>query len=181
MANLLPHNAQKTVFLAVVARVLVTLCVVCVIATTIGVTAVAPAYIVWDSERGAREYELASLQAVNGYDYKTLQEEVVAVNRQTKIVQTLSARAGGVTKAIRAVSVAQPTGVSISRFVYSAPLEGTDVSRLAVTATISDADAQDIFLNSLHANSLFDSVDVPIAALVRESGDDVTIDMTGLF
>ena len=180
MANLLSTSAQKHVFVETLNSVAVALCILGAIPTIVGIAALVPAYVTWQEETRTREYELASLEGVQGYDYVELAETVSSTNKRLKILNVLSS-GESVANAIRTAGRALPAEGSITKLEYHKSVGAEKEGHLQVVADVGTEDNKDTFVAGLRASELFSSVDVPITSLVGQGSDSFIVELSGLF
>ena len=183
MANLLPRTQQQAVFIRALVRVSVAVMGILSAVALVGLFALVPAYLTAQTQQATLNYELESLKKASGGVAQSNRTAVADANRQINILNNISTTPLKISNAVAAVIAARPKGMTLNNFAYTAPskVSATSSASLTVSGTLAQQSDESTYLASLRKDSLFSSVDIPIAALAHSDPNAITVVLRGSF
>ncbi|HEY0010985.1 MAG TPA: hypothetical protein VGB97_03715 [Candidatus Paceibacterota bacterium] len=179
LTNLLPKPRfaafRKRYFLRLATVFLVALTVLIVLHALLLV----PTYLF---ARGEAVRGRAEVAALNAAAETTEEQELAsrtALLRNSVAAVVARQAVPEVTAALRAVLAVPRSGIALTGFNYTAPLNANTQGRLGVSGVASSRDALRAYAAALGALPFVSAADLPISAYAKESDIEFTITLTG--
>ena len=176
--NLLPPHAKEVLSQTIRARFLLTGSLIIGGAALIGILALIPALYVAGLPQAELSREQAQVSSTSeSTQAKTDRESITHARTLLVELAALSQSKKSASDTIAGIYALRPSGVIISNVVYAAGKVGT----IALSGNAPNRDVINAYRTALSESGHFDSVSVPVAALVGALEGRFTITLTGAF